>query len=260
MRKLLKLFVLFYCGYSTAATLSYKQLSTDTFELILKNDVPLEISQAQSSIYPSAIQLCKEKKPSFGKYSFDGSEPISEDAEASSFTFQQEIKCTDEVAATVAPKKLDLSISQEEAIKSETKKMTERFLLAKESGEFKKAYDLLGQGMKSITEFPVWQSKESKYFNKGLGKLVSRDIWRITLYNNPPNSPKPGLYIAADYENSYEKTPIHCGYVMWFQPSVDSGELTVMREEYGNIPDDILNKIPKENLQNVRKRIGCRAF
>ncbi len=151
-------------------------------------------------------------------------------------------------------------MSQEEAIKSTTKKMTEQFLLAKESGDFKKAYDLLGQGMKSITEFPVWQSKESEYFGKGLGKLVSRDIWRITLYNNPPNSPKSGLYIAADYENSYEKSPIHCGYVMWFQPTVDSDELTVMREEYGNIPDDILNKIPKENLQNVRKQIGCRAF
>ena len=261
MRKILKLFVLFYCGCSTAATLTYEQLSPNIFELILKNDVPLEIDQAQSSIYPNAVQLCKGKKPIFGKYSFNGSEPISQDTEASSFTFQQAIECTDdEVAVTPTPEKIDISEGQEETIKTAAKKMTELFLLAKESGEFKKAYDLLGSGMKGMTEFPDWKSKESEYFGLGLGALVSRDIWRITIYNNPPNSPKPGLYIAADYENSYDKSPIHCGYIMWFQPTPNSEDLSIMREEYGNIPKDILHKIPKENLQNVRKKIGCRAL
>lgn len=119
---------------------------------------------------------------------------------------------------------------------------------------------MLGSGMKSITKFPAWKSKESDYFGESIGKLVNRDIWRITLYNNPPNSPKRGLYIAADYENGYEKSPIHCGYIMWYLATVNSEEFTVMREEYGNITTDILRKIPKENLKNVRKKIGCRAF
>jgi len=138
---------------SAAATLSYKQLSTDTFQLILENDVPLEIGQAQSSIYSGAVKICNGKEPSFGKYSFDSSEPISKDAEASSFTFLQEIKCTDVIAVTATPQKLDLSNIQEEAIKSSARKKTEEFLSAKESGQFKKAYDILGPGMKRITEF-----------------------------------------------------------------------------------------------------------
>tara|TARA_B100000768_G_scaffold9235_1_gene9493 strand:+ start:961 stop:1770 length:810 start_codon:yes stop_codon:yes gene_type:complete len=260
MRKILKLFAFFYCGYSAAATLSYEQLSTDTFQLILKNDVPLEIDQAQSSIYSGAVQTCNGKKPLFGKYSFYSTEPISKDAETSSFTFLQEIRCTNEVAVTAAPKKLDLSNIQEKAIKSAAKKLTEEFLSAREAGEFKKAYDMLGSGMKEINEFSAWKSKEFDYVGENLGKLVSRDIWRVTLYNNPPNSSIPGLYVAADYENSYEKSPIHCGYVMWHLPAANSGEFTVMREEYGNITSDILKKIPEENLQNVRKQIGCRAF
>lgn len=260
MHKIFILFVLFYCGYSSAATLSYNKTSTDTFQLILESDVPLEIEQAQSSIYSGAVQICSGKNPSFGKYSFDSSEPISKSSEASSFTFLQEIKCTDETAVTTTPKKLDLSIIQEEAIKSTAKKMTEEFLSARELGEFKKAYDMLGSGMKSNTEFPAWKRKEFDYFGENIGKLLHRDIWRITLYNNPPNSPKPGLYVAADYENSYEKSPIHCGYIMWYLPTVNSKEFTVMREEYGNITTDILKKIPKGNLQNVRKQIGCRAF
>ena len=193
MHKIFKLFVLFYCGYSSAATLSYKQISTDTFQLILKNDVPLEIDQAQSSLYSGAVQICSGKKPSLGKYSFNSSEPISKGSEASSFTFVQEIKCTDKAALAATPKKLDLSNIKEEAIKSAAKKMAKEFLSAKESGKFKKAYDMLGSGMKSITEFPDWKSKESNYFGENLGELINRDIWRITLYNNPPNSAKPGL-------------------------------------------------------------------
>ena len=77
MPKLLNLFVLFYCGCSAASTLSYKQLSTDTFQLIFKSDAPLEVDQAQSSIYSGAVQICNGKKPSFGKYSFDSSKPVS---------------------------------------------------------------------------------------------------------------------------------------------------------------------------------------
>jgi hypothetical protein len=260
MHKIFKLFFLFYCGYGSAATLSYKQISTDTFQLILKNETPLEIDQAQSYIYPYAVQICSGKKPSYGKYSFESTEPISSGTEASSFTFLQEIKCTDEAVVPSITKKLDLSNIQEEAIKSKIRKLTEEFLSAKDSGEFKKAYDMLDPSMKSAVEFPAWKNKEADYFGESLGKLVSRDIWRITLYNNPPNSPEPGLYIAADYENVYEKSPIHCGYVMWYIPTATSNDFSVMREEYGNVTTDILKKIPKENLQNVRKQIGCRAF
>lgn len=260
MRKIFTFLIIFYCGYSIAATFSYRQLSTDTFQLMLSNDVPLEISQAQSLLYSNAVQICKGNKPLFGKYSFDSSEPISKNAESSSFTFLQEISCAGEVQVTVAPKKLNISKNQEKTIKSTARKMTEQFLLAKESGEFKKAYATLGSGMKIITDFPTWKNKEENYFSKNLGKLVSRDIWRITLYDNPPNSPKPGLYIAADYENSYEKSPIHCGYIMWYLPPENLEEFSVMREEYGNITKETLKMIPKEDLQNVRKQIGCRAI
>jgi len=260
MHKLSKMFILLYCGYSFAATLSYEQLSTNTFQLILENDVPLEIREVQSSLYSSAVQICKGKKPLFGKYSFESSEPISKGDESSSFTFRQEINCTDEVAVAATSKKLEISKNQEDAIKATISTMTEQYLSDKETGELKKAYEILGSGMKSLIDFPAWKRKESDYFGDNLGKLLSRDIWRITLYNNPPNSPKSGLYIAADYENKYEKSPIHCGYVMWHLPTKKSKEYSVMREEYGNITEKMLEAIPKEDLQNVRKRIGCRAI
>lgn len=259
MRSMLMIFILFYCSCGLAATLSYRQSGPDSFELLLENEAPLEIDQAQSSIYPSAIELCAGKKPLFGKYSFQGDEPLADGSEGSSFTFLQIISCVDEVVTVVVPAELKLSNLQEKAIKDRIKVLTEEFLSAKESGDFQKAYTMLDPGMQSVAEFAVWRSNESNYSEETQGKLISRDIWRITVYNNPPGSPKPGFYIAADYENSYEKSPVHCGYLMWYLPSADSSNFLIMREEYGNIPADILNKIPNEKLQSIRNQLGCRS-
>lgn len=259
MSRVFKLIVLFYCGYSSAATLSYKELSADTFQLTLHNDVSLEIGQAQSALYPTAAQVCGDRSPSLGKYSFESAAPVSESAEASSFTFVQEVRCTNEVAVSAPPNKQSLTGLQEEAIKSAARKLTETFLSAKESGDYKKAYEMLGSEMKSTTKYSNWNSRDAGNYGDNTGELGNRDIWRMTLYNNPPNSPKPGLYIAADYENTYKNSSIHCGYVMWYLPTADSSELSVMREEYGVIGADVLKAIDKEDLQAVRKKFRCNA-
>ena len=222
--------------------------------------MPLEIDQAQTLIYPRAVESCNGKQPLFGKYAFDSSEPIAQGSGASSFAFQQEIQCTNETAVAELPKQLEITAAQEETIKSAAEQMTEQFLSALESDQFKKAYDMLDSGLKDLAEFQSWESKKSDYYGESLGNLITRDIWRITLYNNPPNSPKAGLYIAADYENSYENSSIHCGYVMWYLPEPTSDEYSIMREEFGEITEDSLKSSSKENLQDIRKQFGCRAL
>jgi len=260
MRKLITLLMLLCGEYVAAATLSYKPISTDTFQFMLKNESTLEIGQAQSLIFSAAVQVCQGKKPIFGKYSFESTGPLSNSAVPSLFTFFQEIRCTDQAAISAIPKALEISKNQEETIKASAKKMTERFLNAKDSGHLRDAYDMLGTAMKELTNFEAWQLRETRYINENLGQLVNRDIWRITLYNNPENAPNPGLYIAADYENIYEKSPVHCGYVVWYIPTTQSESFTVVREEYGNITTDMLDAIAKENLQSVRKKLGCRSL
>jgi hypothetical protein len=47
---------------------------------------------------------------------------------------------------------------------------------------------------------------------------------------------------------------------MWFVSNPNSKEFKVIREESGNIPNDAMKNIKPENLQNVRKQIGCRAL
>ena len=259
MSHLLKLFLFVLSSQCLAGALTYKEVSTNQFELTLKNEVPLEIAQAQQAIYESAVQICNGKIPSYGKYKFESKQPISDAEETSSFTFLQHISCTDEKQKNTVNSKFELTGKQEADIKKLVNKMTNQFMQSKELGEFQIAYDMLTPSNKQTSEFSSWKQRQTEYFTNS-GKLVNRNIWRVTIYNNPDNSPQPGIYIAADYESNYELFPIHCGYVIWHTSNQNSKEFKVMREEFGNISNDMLKQIKPEDLQKIRKQIGCRAL
>lgn len=259
MSNLFKLFLFLLSTQCFGGTLTFKEVSKNEYELILKNEVPLEIAQAQQAIYDSAIQICNGMNPIYGKYKFESQEPISVGGEASSFTFVQNITCFGEVQSTPSRGKFEISKNQEIDMKKLVNGMTNKFMQSKEEGSFKIAYEMMSPSMKEIIDFNSWKKKESDYFTES-GNLIHRDIWRLTMYNNPDNSPQPGVYIAADYESSYDNHPIHCGYVIWFASNPNSTEYKVIREESGNIPNDAMKNIKPENLQNVRKQIGCRVL
>jgi hypothetical protein len=242
-----------------SASLSYTELSGGVFELILEHDLALEIQQAQSAMYQSAVQLCKGKKPLYGKYKFESTEPVSNEGEGAKYYFLQRITCADEVSGKVRIDKPTLSQDQEEMIKASTREHTDDYFSAKENGNFRTVYEMLTPEMQQISDYPSWVHREDSHYKK-LGKLISRDIKQITIYNNPENSPKPGLYLAADYESKYEKSTIICGFVIWYLPEVNSNEYRVMREEYGSINKENMEKMKPEELQNVRSKIGCKDF
>lgn len=98
MSHLFKLFLFLLSIQCLGGTLTFKEVSKNEYELILKNEVPLEIAQA---IYDSAIKICKGMNPIYGKYKFESQEPISVDGEVSSFTFVQNITCSGAVQITV---------------------------------------------------------------------------------------------------------------------------------------------------------------
>jgi hypothetical protein len=198
------------CG----GTLTFKEVSKNEYELILKNEVRLEIAQAQQAIYDSAIQICNGMDPIYGKYKFESQEPISAGGEASSFIFVQNITCFGEVQSTPSRSKFEISKNQEIDIKKLVNGMMNKFMQSKEEGSFKIAYQMMSPAMKEVIDFNSWKKKESDYFTES-GSLIHGDVWRLTMYNNPDNSPQPGVYIAADYESSYDNHPIHYGYVMW---------------------------------------------
>lgn len=251
--------LLFFWCKCTAATLSATQISPDEFELVLTNDFPLEISQAQNSIFQSALQVCQGKSPVFGKYSFESSEPIDSKNDAESYVFIQQITCTNEISSRPIRRPFEITAEREGELKEKASELTIEFLSAKHSGQFDVAYQMLAQQMQEMSPLSKWEKSQSGSYSQ-LDTVKEHDIWRLTLYNNPEDSQESGVYIAADYESTYADASISCGYIIWYLKEPNATLYQVMREEYGIIGIDIIEGVSPEELQSVRAKFGCKAI
>jgi hypothetical protein len=130
------------------------------------------------------------------------------------------------------------------------------YLLQRSDGEFGKAYGAFSEVMRSFQPFEDWQ-KQNSDFNAAAGRRKSVSVWRITVYDNPPNAPEPGTYVAADYESEFERVPFQCGYLIWFQSTAERYAIT--REESGSLPANLVERLPKEQIADIRRQFGCPA-
>ena len=99
------------------------------------------------------------------------------------------------------------------------------------------AYDSIAPSMKNyVTEQYFINSKRK--FRSISGEIISLNISKLTVYENPVNAPTPGTYVAVDYYNEYTGVPVHCGYLVWFMGE-DQEEFKIVREETGYITKNL---------------------
>ncbi len=244
-------------GAGHAASLSYNQIDENLHELILTTAFSLEVPQAQNALIEPALQICNGRMPRFGNYEFESTEPAGTADGEESFVFTQEITCTDELVTQSPRKPFELSAEQEKQLGEKAKLYAIEYLTAKQTGNLDTAYQMLSSQMQQFVTINSWKEQESEYYST-VGDVTSYDVWRTTVYNNPADSPEPGLYIATDYENLHENGTISCGYVISYLPEPDATTLVVMREERGNISTEISKKLSAEELKNVRNQFGCK--
>ncbi|MCH8617525.1 DUF4019 domain-containing protein [Undibacterium sp. TS12] len=251
-----------FSSYSQAVELAYKKISASEYELVLSNNASMTIAQAQAAMQGPATTLCGDKKAQFGKYTFKTDESKAgsiNDARSASFKMMQTLNCVDALPTTAKPFSVaKLSSDDEARFRNEVKKLTVIYFSALEKGDYQAAYNMLGSSTKSLSAYPEWKARASAY-QATIGKLINRDLWRITVYDNPANSQQPGVYIAVDYETRHSAAPITCGYVVWFVPPGSKSGFSLMREEYGHVTADILKNISASDLGQLRKQMGCRA-
>lgn len=253
------LFVI-YSQVSFAIELSYKQVSSTEYIWELKNKDTLELQAAQSIIFQGAKEICKDLIPALSKYEFKSFSELASNEKATDleeFYFLQHVKCAEEIPVSVAEPILELSELQERTLKGSVKNLTLQYLLDKNKAKYSKAYSMLTVNMQELSSFEKWKRRESN-FTQQVGNVLHTDVWRMTIYNNPSNSPRPGVYIAADYESEFENSPVSCGFVIWFASNENLETFRVMREEYGNISQEIFFKLTDTDLPKVRQQIGCR--
>lgn len=103
------------------------------------------------------------------------------------------------------------------------------FFTASDAGDAQAAYAMLSPPFRANTTFEEY-ARVAADKARGRGALIERRIMRATVYDNPANSPGPGVYIAFDFVGWFENTDFYCGYLIAFQPPA-GGDFTVMRVE-----------------------------
>ncbi|HEY7670946.1 MAG TPA: DUF4019 domain-containing protein [Gammaproteobacteria bacterium] len=242
------------------ADIAVEPLGNGRYELSLASETILGIEEAQALLLPKAAELCEGSRPVLGRYRFASTEPIEQVAEEpSSFTFIQELECSapSPSAADVATSPTLGSTAEAEEVKNTVRAMSIEYFEDIANERYEKAYAVVDAGLRGLSTPESWEA-EKRSFRSDVGVPVKLQIARLTLYDNPPGAPQPGLYVAADFNNEYEEAPIHCGYLMWLR--IEEGAFRIVREESGHVTSEQLLSMPDNQLSTIRQRFGCVAL
>jgi hypothetical protein len=215
-----------------------------------------ETPEGQRLIALRAVQICGSRYPRLTRYRFTGSEHASPaGARTSSFQVHQELTCTDTppAAGTDTPAPSDWQASAQD--EADVRAATMAYFGAVDAGDAARLHGMMS------TERQADESLESRTealraFREEAGTPGTHRIVALTWYVNPQNAPRPGIYVAADFERAYSGLLINCGYLVWFREA--GGRYTLVREENNvvarrNVSDATVD------LAQLRAMTHCRA-
>jgi hypothetical protein len=262
-------FLIAFCAslpqFALAEEVTTEALGSNRYRLLLRSTTILEVTEAQSLLYPRALELCHGLQPFLGHYEFSSKAPINGQSPADNkteFLLTQDISCG--TAATDAGNRSNrnsafgvLKTDQKQSLKDFVTEVSTTYLTQRAEGKLDQAYVAFSEVMRTYQSAEEWNQKNLE-FNAAAGRRTSTSIWRVTIYDNPATAPEPGIYIAADYESTFEHVPFQCGYLIWYQSS--DNRYVITREETGSLPGDQVAKFSREQIADIRKQFGCPAL
>ena len=239
-------------------------LSEGRFQLTLKVDEAIDLETGSLLLLPTALEVCGELAPRFGKYRFSGKEAVDNPASTKdSFVLVQQIECggAPEMRQD-EPASRQLGDEERSKIKQDARARTVAYHKALAEGRDQEVLAMFPDFSASATpseqspqERDDDQLQEQADFRAEAGALGEVDVWRVTLYVDPPSAPQTGIYVATDIEVSYENLTI-CGYFVWLESA--DGTLLINRREVGKIAHDVVEKMSDAQLARVRRDFRCR--
>lgn len=242
-----------------APEIAVRALGDDRYELTLISTTVLEVEAAQRQLMPKALEVCAGLSPLLGRYRFDSREPVAgEDADqtTASFTLVQELQCSalsPSVAASGAAPTLG-SEAEGEEVRGKVLALSIEYFEDIANERYEEAYEAVDDTLRSFSTRESWV-EGTRSFRSAAGAAVSLKIPRLTIYDNPPGAPEPGLYVAADFDNVWEDAPLHCGYLMWFRR--DAGTFRITRQETGHVTAEQLKTMPTDDVRALRRQWRC---
>ena len=225
--------------------------SDGTYQLTLEVEEAMDVGNGQVLLLPKAVELCDGLRPQFGRFEFRTLESVEGPTATDSFVLVQDIECggAEHAAEDKRPSR-ELGDQERLEIETDARARTVAYLKAAADGDERAALAMFS-GLVSNEE---WRRQEAEFRAKA-GPLGDVDVWRVTVYVDPPSAPEPGIYVATDLEVSYEHLTA-CGYFVWLERP--DGALRITRRDVGEIPDDFVSKVSDSQLAKVRNDFGCR--
>ena len=216
------------------------------------------VEAAQAALMPTARQLCGMRPVSFGTFRFVQTATSDRPGGVVSpvgLKVEQELFCgtpkpTLDAAALPPPGWQPSQVDQQAVLAA-----SYAYFAARDRGQYAEAWSMLSDSMKQISPIAQWQ-RGAADFNAAAGAVRARRVTEITWYNNPPDAPRPGVYVAADYSGEFERLEFVCGYVMWqVQPD---GSFRLTREEQNLLDKATASKLASIDRQPLRAQMGCK--
>ncbi len=218
-------------------------------------------AHGQLALVPRAEELCGERYPHYGHYEFESMAPSKPTGESgpTSLRYTQDIACLDTPQETSeapsAPVPPAPSTPPNDADAALIRTRTMAYLQAKGTADAPAAYAMMSKEMAGYATPEAWADAR-RGFNAEAGPGAEPTVVRITWYDDPPDAPMPGRYVAADYRVDYPSAAFTCGYVAWLRQA--DGRYLIVREEEGEAtPDDIARLSPGQKL-SMRAQLQCR--
>lgn len=209
------------------AILAAAAQGSNDFTLVMP--VSPETPEGQRLLADRARQICGPLYPVPGRYRFSGRERVSPDGRRSGqFEVVQELTCADSppVAAVEEPAPADWRATARD--EEDARAATMRYFAAVDAGDAIRVQAMWSPAQQAEMPLEV-RSAQLRRFREEAGRPGAHRIARLTWYVNPPGAPRPGIYVAADYERAYSGLRFNCGYLIWFRQS--EGRYVLIREE-----------------------------
>ena len=225
----------------------------DDFSMILP--MSPETAEGQRRIAARALEICGGRYPQLGRYRFSGTEALTGDRTGESrFEIQQELTCLDAPppaqprGATSAPSDWQPGPEDERQVLA----LTRRYFSLVDAGEAAPVHALWSQGNQETTPLAE-RAAELEEFRRNAGAPGEHRIAALTWYVNPEGAPRPGIYVAADYERAYSRLEFNCGYVVWFREG--EGRYVLIREETSSFPRG--TDASPTVIEEARRQLRC---
>lgn len=207
----------------TSTSVQVERLGDGGYRLTVTAEGTQDPAAAHALLRPTADDLCGDQPAQYGNYRFDanGLAPGQTGPARDSVTLIQDLICGAAAAAASTPAApIDLAQSDIDALQPVILELSGQYFRAVEQGRDADAFALTTPEMTGGASVEDWIASADQR-RDDLGAIVSRQVARLTWYPNPPNSPRPGLYVAVDYVAGWTLQD-ECGYLIWFRPDAET--------------------------------------